>query len=81
MKIEEINTGITEEVFTIKSQTKLIDIFNSIIDKKSQVSYEWVLDLDIDKNSKIIVIGTYFTGMGIVKKLAKTFNDVLLIDI
>ncbi|MCC9262143.1 MAG: DUF1188 domain-containing protein [Methanobrevibacter woesei] len=81
MKIEEIDTGITEEVFTIKSQTKLIDIFNSIIDKKSQVSYEWVLDLDIDKNSKIIVIGTYFTGIGIVKKLAKTFNDVLLIDI
>ena len=27
----EINTGITSEVFTIKSETKLIDIFNDII--------------------------------------------------
>lgn len=34
MKTKEIDTGITEEVFTIKSQIKLIDIFNDIIEKK-----------------------------------------------
>ena len=27
----EIDTGITSEVFTIKSETKLVDIFNEII--------------------------------------------------
>lgn len=81
MKDENIDTGITNEVFTIKSETKLIDIFNDIIEKKSEASYQWVLNLDIDKDSKIIVIGTYFTGIGIVKKLAKRFNNILLIDI
>lgn len=30
-----VDTGITSEVFTIKSETKLIDIFNEIIEKKS----------------------------------------------
>ena len=31
----DVDTGITSEVFTIKSETKLIDIFNNIINKKS----------------------------------------------
>ena len=30
-----IDTGITSEVLTIKSEIKLIDIFNEIIDKKA----------------------------------------------
>ncbi len=29
----DVDTGITSEVFTIKSETKLIDIFNNIINK------------------------------------------------
>ena len=51
-----VDTGITSEVFTIKSETKLIDIFNNII-------------------------GTYFTGIGIVKKLSEKYENILLIDI
>lgn len=77
----EIDTGITSEVFTIKSETKLIDIFNEIILKKSQAVFEYVEGLDIDANSKIVVIGTYFTGVGIVKKLSERYENILLIDI
>ena len=35
-----MDTGITSEVFTIKSEIKLIDIFNEIIDKKSKSVFE-----------------------------------------
>ena len=76
-----VDTGITSEVFTIKSETKLIDIFNEIIDKKSNAVLNYIENLDININSKIIVIGTYFTGVGIVKKLSEKYNDILLIDI
>lgn len=76
---DNIDTGITNEVFTIKSKTKLIDIFNKIIEKKSQTCFDWAINFD--KNDKIIVIGTYLTGIGIVKKLAKHFENILLIDI
>ena len=77
----EIDTGITSEVLTIKSETKLADIFNEIIFKKSQAVFEYVEDLDIDANTKIVVIGTYFTGVGIVKKLSEKYENILLIDI
>lgn len=76
-----VDTGITSEVFTIKSETKLIDIFNEIIDKKSIAVLKYIEELNIDKNSKIIVIGTYFTGVGIVKKLSEKYENILLIDI
>ena len=76
-----IDTGITSEVLTIKSEIKLIDIFNEIIDKKSQAVFDYVESLKLSKNSKIIVIGTYFTGAGIVKKLSKSYDNILLIDI
>ncbi len=76
-----VDTGITSEVFTIKSEIKLIDIFNEIIDKKSQAVFNYVEDLDIDKNTRIIVIGTYFTGVGIVKKLSERYENILLVDI
>ena len=77
----DIDTGITNEVFTTKSKTKLIDIFNKIIDKKSQAIFDYIESLNIPIDSKIIVIGTYFTGVGVVKKLSKKYNDILLIDI
>ena len=77
----DIDTGITQEVLTIKSEIKLIDIFNNIIDKKSQTCFEYIEDLNIDSDSKIIVIGTYFTGVGIVKKLSEKYTNVTLIDI
>ena len=76
-----IDTGITSEVFTIKSETKLIDIFNEIIDKKSQAVFDYIESLNIDIDTKIIVIGTYFTGVGIVKKLSEKYTNILLIDI
>lgn len=74
-----VDTGITDEVFTLKSETELIDIFNEIIEKKAVQCLNWALDFD--KTDKIVVIGTYFTGIGIVKKLVKHFDDILLIDI
>ena len=58
-----VDTGITSEVFTIKSETKLIDIFNDIISKKSTVVFDYIESLNLDKSTKIVVIGTYFTGI------------------
>ena len=77
----DIDTGITQEVLTIKSEIKLIDIFNRIIDKKSQACVDYIDNLNINPNAKITVIGTYFTGIGIVKKLSEKYNNILLIDI
>ncbi len=76
-----VDTGITSEVFTIKSEIKLIDIFNEIISKKSDAVFEYIESLNIDLNAKIVVIGTYFTGVGIVKKLSGKYENILLIDI
>lgn len=77
----DVDTGITSEVFTIKSEIKLIDIFNRIVDKKSKVCFDYVESLNLDNDAKIIVIGTYFTGVGIVKRLSEKYNNILLIDI
>ena len=77
----DIDTGITSEVLTIKSETKLIDIFNEIISKKSEAVFNYIETLNISPDSKIIVIGTYFTGVGIVKKLSEKYENVLLVDI
>ena len=75
-----VDTGITSEVFTIKSETKLIDIFNGIISKKSDAVFEYVESLNLNINTRIIVIGTYFTGVGIVKRLSEKYENILLID-
>lgn len=77
----DIDTGITSEVFTIKSETKLIDIFNDIIFKKSEAVFNYIEGLNLDINTKIVVIGTYLTGVGIVKKLSEKYDNILLIDI
>lgn len=76
-----VDTGITSEVLTIKSEIKLIDIFNEIISKKSEAVFEYVEGLNIDIDIRIIVIGTYFTGVGIVKRLSEKYENILLIDI
>lgn len=76
-----MDTGITSEVFTIKSEARITDIFNKIINKKSQAVFDYIESLKINPDSKIIVIGTYFTGVGIVKKLSEKYNNILLIDI
>lgn len=77
----DIDTGITSEVFTIKSETKLVDIFNDIIFKKSEAVFNYIESLNFDINTKIVVIGTYFTGVGIVKRLSEKYDNILLIDI
>lgn len=77
----DIDTGITSEVFTIKSETKLVDIFNEIISKKAEAVFNYIEKLNTSVDSKIIVIGTYFTGVGIVKKLSEKYKNILLIDI
>ena len=77
----EIDTGITSEVLTIKSETKLVDIFNEIIFKKSEAVFDYIESLKVDANTRIIVIGTYFTGVGIVKRLSEKYENILLIDI
>ena len=76
-----VDIGITSEVFTIKSETKLIDIFNEIISKKSDAVFQYIESLNIDINTRIVVIGTYFTGVGIVKKLSEKYENILLVDI
>lgn len=77
----DIDTGITSEVLTIKSETKLIDIFNEIISKKSEAVFNYIESLNLSTDARIIVIGTYFTGVGIVKKLSEKYENILLIDI
>lgn len=77
----DVDTGITSEVLTIKSEIKLIEIFNEIIMKKSQMIFDYVDNLNLDTNIKIVVVGTYFTGIGIVKKLSEKYTNILLIDI
>ena len=77
----DIDTGITSEVLTIKSETKLTDIFNNIISKKSEAVFNYIENLDVPLDTKIVVIGTYFTGVGIVKKLSEKYGNILLIDI
>ena len=76
-----VDTGITSEVLTIKSETKLIDIFNEIISKKSDTVFEYIERLNMDIDTKIVVIGTYFTGVGIVKRLSQKYENILLVDI
>ena len=77
----DIDTGITSEVLTIKSETKLADIFNEIISKKSETVFNYIESLNIALDTKIVVIGTYFTGVGIVKRLSEKYTNILLIDI
>lgn len=77
----DIESGITSEVLTIKSEIRLIDIFNNIINKKSRACFDYIESLRPNKNTKIIVIGTYFTGVGIVKRLSEKYTNITLIDI
>ena len=76
-----VDTGITSEVLTIKSEIRLINIFNYIINKKSEACFDYIEGLNMDINRKIVIIGTYFTGVGIAKRLSEKYNNILLIDI
>lgn len=83
---ENYNTGISSEVYTVKSKIRLIDIFNRIIDKKAEVILDLLNKLSFEKTIKkedsVIIIGTYFTGIGIGKLLSKNeFTNITIIDI
>lgn len=86
MDNQDYDTGISSEVFTVKSNIRLIDVFNSILEKKANA----VLDLFdnlmsegiINQENSIVIIGTYFTGMAIAKYLSNVnFNDITIVDI
>lgn len=81
----DINTGITSEVFTMKSKLLIIDIINQIIDMKSQAVLEWINSFNpkiINKNEPIMIVGTYLTGIGIAKLLNKEgYSNITLLDI
>ena len=86
MDNNDYDTGISSEVFTVKSNIRLIDIFNLILEKKAKVvlclfnklNYDGI----INKESSIVIIGTYFTGIAIAKHLSfNDFNDITIVDI
>ena len=65
---------------------KLIDIFNLILQKKANAALSLFNSLNddgtIDKESSIVIIGTYFTGIAIAKYLSfNNFKDITIVDI
>ena len=48
----DIDTGITSEVLTIKSEIKVIDIFNEIISKKSEAVFSYIESLNLSSDTK-----------------------------
>ena len=86
MNSQNYDTGISSEVFTVKSSIKLIDIFNLILEKKASAVlklFDSLMDEKIiDNDSSIVIIGTYFTGIAIAKYLSyNDFKDITLVDI
>ena len=86
MDNKDYDTGISSEVFTVKSSIRLIDIFNLILEKKANAVLSLFNKLDneeiINKESSIIIIGTYFTGIAIAKYLSfNNFKDITVVDI
>ena len=86
MDNNDYDTGISSEVFTVKSKIKLIDIFNLILVKKANAVLNLFNDLvekeTISKESSIVIIGTYFTGIAIAKYLSyNDYADVTIVDI
>lgn len=86
MNGQDYDTGISSEVFTVKSSIRLIDIFNLILEKKANVVLDLFNDLlkmeIINKESSIVIVGTYFTGIAIAKYLSYNhYNDITIVDI
>ena len=86
MNSQNYDTGISSEVFTVKSTIRLIDIFNLILEKKASAVlnlFNSLMDEKIiDNDSSIVIIGTYFTGIAIAKYLLyNDFKDITLVDI
>ena len=86
MNNKDIDTGISSEVFTVKSTIKLVDIFNLILEKKASAAldlFNGMFDKKIiNKESPIVIVGTYFTGIAIAKYLScNNYDDITLVDI
>ena len=86
MNNKDIDTGISSEVFTVKSTIKLVDIFNLILEKKASAALDLFNGLFdkkiINKESPIVIIGTYFTGIAIAKYLScNNYYDITIVDI
>ena len=86
MNYKDIDTGISSEVFTVKSTIKLVDIFNLILEKKASAVldlFNGLIDKEIiNKESPIVIIGTYFTGIAIAKYLScNNYDDITIVDI
>ena len=86
MNAQDYDTGISSEVFTVKSKIKLIDIFNLILEKKANAVVNLFNNLiddgKITKDSSIVIIGTYFTGVAIAKYLScNDFKDISIVDV
>ena len=86
MNKEDYDTGISSEVFTVKSTIRLIDIFNLILERKASAALDLFNDLTdngiVNKESPIVIIGTYFTGISIAKYLSyNNYNDIAIVDI
>ena len=86
MNDRDIDTGISSEVFTVKSTIKLVDIFNLILEKKASAVldlFNGLIDNEIiNKESPIVIIGTYFTGIAIAKYLScNNYYDITIVDI
>lgn len=86
MNNQDYDTGISSEVFTVKSTIKLIDIFNLILEKKANAILNLFNGLTedeiINKESPIVIIGTYFTGIAIAKYLSyDNYKDITIVDI
>ena len=86
MSNNDYDTGISSEVFTVKSNVRLIDIFNLILEKKANAVLSLFNKLDneeiINKESSIIIIGTYFTGIAIAKYLSyNDYRNLTIVDI
>lgn len=73
------HSGITSEVFTIKSQIRVKDLLEKIIEKKCEATSNWISSLNVDIENSVIV-GAYLTGIGLSKQMKKT-SEVTLVDI
>lgn len=85
MNDKDYDTGISSEVFTVKSSIRLVDIFNLILEKKANAVLNLIESLmdeeKIDKETSIVIVGTYFTGIAISKYLSyNEFKDITILD-
>jgi hypothetical protein len=80
-KANKNETGITPHVLTIKSNLKVLDLLNIIINKKSLAILQWMKTLKDIQLDNIIIVGGYLTGLGIANLLKTQYNNITIVDI